>query len=284
VLYTEHIQKALDFMEAHLTQECTLECCARAAGYSPYHFSRIFKDMTGLSPIDYVRKRRLTQAAGDIAESTLPIIDIAIEWGFESTETFIRAFEAEHGITPGKYRGSGMSLHLTKPFSTPTGVFPAMPEPEIVTLPERTHCGYPFWVEPGAKHGTIPRFWNYYHAHGLAQSLPINAGDGWYDDVGCSILAPTGGQTYIIGIWTDKAGPEGTVLTLVPAGLYAVFSTPPADAYTFVETIHKTWDAIYGLWLPASGYCRAPGLQVECYCENSHTFTEKIHIPIMIKE
>ena len=84
MLYTEHIQKALEYVEANLPEECTLECCARAAGYSAYHFSRIFKGATGLSPIDYVRKRRLSRAAKDVAEGALPVIDIAVKWGFDA--------------------------------------------------------------------------------------------------------------------------------------------------------------------------------------------------------
>lgn len=284
MLYTEHIQKALDFIEAHLTDECPLELCARAAGYSAYHFSRIFKDMTGVPPIDYVRKRRLSSAARDIAESTLPIIDIAVRWGFESAETFIRAFEAEHGITPGHYRGTGMSLHLTWPFRVPTAELFTLAEPEIADFRERTLCGYPYVVEPGAKHGAIPRFFNRYHGQRLAFTLPGTPADGWFDDVGCSVYGADGTQTYITGVWTDKPGPAGTATVTIPAGLYAVFVTPPADAYTFVETIHKSWAAAYGHWLPNSAYARAPGPEYECYCEKSHTFSEKIYFPIRKKE
>lgn len=284
MLYTEHMRKALGFIEEHLGEECSLELCARAAGYSVYHFSRIFKDMTGLSPIDYTRKRRLSAAAKDVAESALPLIDVAVKWGFESAETFIRAFEAEHGITPGRYRGTGMSLHLTGPFRVPSGEPFALPEPEIAYIPERVLCGYPLYMTPGMKHGAIPGFFNRYHERRLAYTLPGVPDSGWFDDVGCNIYKGFDRWAYVVGAWADTPGPEGTVQVVIPAGLHAVFTTPPADAYTFVETIHKTWDAIYRCWLPNSRYARAPEPDYETYCEISHTFSEKIHIPIKEKE
>ena len=284
MLYTEHIQKALDYIEEHLAEDCTLECCARAAGYSAYHFSRIFKGTTGLAPIDYVRKRRLSMAARDVVDGVLPIIDISVKWGFESAETFIRAFETEHGITPGRYRGTGMSLHLTGPFRMPQGGPFTLPEPEIVELPVRTLCGYPLWIEPGMRHGAIPSFFNRYHERRLAYTLPDVPASGWFDDVGCSIYNERGRLAYVVGVWADRPGPEGTVLVTIPAGLHAIFATPPADAFTFVETIHTTWDTIYRQWLPGSPYARAPGPDYETYCEISHTFSEKIHIPIIRKE
>jgi AraC family transcriptional regulator len=281
MIYTEHMEKAFLYIEEHLDGECSLEGSAHAAGYSMYHFSRIFKSMTSISPISYVRKRRLTLAAKDVAETVMPLIDISIKWGFESSETFIRAFEAEHGITPGRYRGTGMSLHLTNPFRVPDGKPFRLPEPEIVMLPDRTLCGYPFYMKPGMKHGSIPAFFNSYHERQLAYTLPGVSADGWFDDVGCSIYSERGRVAYITGVWSERKGPEGTVTLTIPAGLHAVFSTPPADAFSFVETIHNTWDAVYQQWLPMSPYQRAPGPDYETYCEISHTFTEKIHIPIM---
>jgi AraC family transcriptional regulator len=284
LLYTEHMKKALDFIEDHLDETCSLECCARAAGYSMYHFGRIFKGMTGLSPIDYVRKRRLSLAARDLAETAAPIVDIAMKWGFESAETFIRAFESEHGISPGRYRGTGMSLHLTGSFMVPGNLPFRLPEPEIALLSERTLCGYPLYTEPGMKHGSIPAFFNQFHERRLAHTLPGATADGWFDDVGCNIYDEQGRTAYVIGLWSDRPGPEGTVTVVIPAGLHVLFTTPPADAFCFVETIHRTWDVIYREWLPASLYERSSGPDYETYCEVSHTFSEKIYIPVKRKE
>ena len=86
---------------------------------------------------------------------------------------------------------------------------------------------------------------------------------------------------YTIGVITNDDGPHGTVKIDFPSASYAVFKTPPADAFTFVETIHSTWDYIYSKWLPLSPYIQVSGFAFECYCEESRTFSEKIYIPII---
>ena len=284
MIYTQHIQKALGYIERNMAEACTLEDCAAAAGYSAYHFIRIFKDVTGFSPMDYVRKRRLSAAARDVAESKDSILDIAVKWGFESSETFIRAFEAEHGLTPGRYRSTGICLHLTSPFRILTGTPFALPEPMILELPERVLCGFPLYLECGMRHGTIPSFFNQYHQKRLAYLLPGVPADGRFDDVGCSIYEGKRRLAYIVGVWTDRLGPPGTVSVRIAGGLHAVFDTPHVDAYTFVESVHNTWDAIYGQWLPASGFERAPGPDYETYCEVSRKYSERIYIPVARKE
>lgn len=284
MLYQEHIQRALDAIEAGLRDEYTLESCACAAGYSVYHFARIFKSLTGLAPMEYVRKRRLSCAAQDIAASGMPLIDIAVKWGFESLENFLRAFSAEHGITPGKYRSSCISLHLTEPFLLPQQKTVEVSPPRIERFPGAMLCGYPLSLLPDARHGTIPRHWNRFHTQKLARTLPGCPKDDWYDDVGCLTWTPNQQPCYICGIWSDMQGPEGSVQCRIPAGLYAVFHSPTADAFTFVETIHRTWDYAIQVWLPVSPYYQEKGPMFETYCEISRTFTERIYIPIKEKE
>lgn len=284
MLYQEHMVKALAYIEAGLEGECTLEGCARAAGYSVYHFGRIFKSLTGLAPMEYTRKRRLSGAAQDIATTSAPLMDIAVKWGFESLENFLRAFSAEHGITPGKYRDSGISLHLTEPFFLSQQKEVKFSPPRIEHFPGAVLSGYPLLLTPDARHGTIPQHWNRFHTQQLARTLPGCPKDGRYDDVGCLTRMPGGQLCYICGIWSDAQGPESSVLYPVPGGLYAVFSSPPADAFTFVETIHRTWEYAANVWLPSSPYYQVQRPTYEIYCEMSRTFTERIYIPIKEKE
>lgn len=282
--YQQHIQRSLDHIEAHLQRELTLEQCAAAACYSVYHFCRIFRSVTGLAPMDYVRKRRLTCAAVDIAAVAAPLVDIAMRWGFESTETFLRAFVAEHGITPGRYRGSGISLHLTEPISlSPTA--PAIDEPKLFHFPGAIVCGYGLAVPADARHGLVPQFWNQYHTAELAHTLPGCPADDWFDDVGCSLPRTADGSwRYVCGIWSDQPGPSGSEQLRIPPGLYAVFTSPKADALTFVETIHRTWDYGVGVWLPQNGYRMDDRPSFETYCEKSRTFQEIIYLAIRKKE
>jgi AraC family transcriptional regulator len=93
------------YVAAHLQEPITASDVARAAGYSPYHAARIFKEETGLSPFEYIRKERLTASAHALRTSGQRVLDIALDYVFSSHEGFTRAFANGFGITPKKYAG-----------------------------------------------------------------------------------------------------------------------------------------------------------------------------------
>lgn len=102
--YYNKLQKILDYIEVHLKEELTIETLASLCYYSPHHFNRIFQSIIGLPVLDYIKKRRLAVAAGQIIDTNHNIIDIAIEYRFNSHETFSRAFKRTFDITPNAYR------------------------------------------------------------------------------------------------------------------------------------------------------------------------------------
>lgn len=110
--YKEHIENALEYIETNLKTDMKLADLSRVAGYSEYHFLRVFKEVTGLTPVDYIRKRRLSEIAREMDISERPISDIAFEYGFNSKENFTRAFKAEHHVLPTEYKAAGNSLKL----------------------------------------------------------------------------------------------------------------------------------------------------------------------------
>ncbi|MFD1927603.1 helix-turn-helix domain-containing protein [Sporosarcina siberiensis] len=105
--YQDHekaIQKSLNFIERHLTDKLQLHLLAEQAGYSRFHFQRIFRKIIGKSIAEYIRERRLTQSARILITSDQRIIDIAMTYRFNSQESFTRAFKKVYDITPGHYR------------------------------------------------------------------------------------------------------------------------------------------------------------------------------------
>lgn len=102
--YFERIRCAIDFTEANLGEEITLADLAGRAYFSVYHFHRVFQGVAGETVMEYVRKRRLTEAARDLIRTRRKIIDIALGYGFGSPETFTRTFRKAYGLTPGVYR------------------------------------------------------------------------------------------------------------------------------------------------------------------------------------
>lgn len=102
--YRKQIEKAIEYIEENLQGDISLEDCARVSGYSTYHFLRVFRDAVGLTPADYVRKRRISEISKEIMRGSQHIAPIAFQYGFNSKENFVRAFKAEHHILPTEYK------------------------------------------------------------------------------------------------------------------------------------------------------------------------------------
>lgn len=98
------LQRVLDYIEASLNVDIRLEELAAQACLSPYHFSRLFREATGLSPHRYVIDRRVQAARQELARSNLSLVEIALEFGFGSQANFTRVFRKATSLTPGQYR------------------------------------------------------------------------------------------------------------------------------------------------------------------------------------
>ena len=102
--YVKQLEKAILFIEDNLKENIKVEDVASQAGYSYYHFHRIFEALVGETVGNYLRSRRLTRAANDLLYSENNILDIALGYQFESQEAFNRAFKKVFKVTPGTYR------------------------------------------------------------------------------------------------------------------------------------------------------------------------------------
>jgi AraC-like DNA-binding protein len=110
------VQRMQDHMLAHLHVPVTLQDLARAAGYSPYHASRMFGEITGTAPFDYLRSLRLTQAARRLRDEPVRVVDVAFDFDFGSHEGFTRAFAREFGLTPRDYAARKPPLRWFLPY------------------------------------------------------------------------------------------------------------------------------------------------------------------------
>ena len=107
--YNEYLQNSLDYIEEHIGQEITIEECANAAGFSKYHFYRLFGLYVGVPVMDYVRRRKLAYAMHEICLGRR-ILDVAMDYGYSSERSFSRAFLQEFGKSPSKFRGTQYSI------------------------------------------------------------------------------------------------------------------------------------------------------------------------------
>ena len=104
------IQNAINYMEEHLTEELDYEKIAKESFSSPFHFQRVFSILCGYTLGEYIRNRRLTLAGIELASTRNKVIDVAYKYGYETPESFTKAFQKFHGITPSQARGSGATL------------------------------------------------------------------------------------------------------------------------------------------------------------------------------
>lgn len=272
IKYQECIQRVIDHIEDNLQNDLSNAVLADVAGYSEYHFLRIFRKVVHLTPADYIRKRRITEIVRSIEMKERPISDIAFEYGFNSKENFVRAFKAEHHILPTEYKACKNSLKLYGRLVLESTDFQV--EGKLAIIEPFQLVVYP------SDESFVPNFWNKYNVNQWSRKL---SGGAAVEDYGVSYWNPeTHKLDYYIGVRKEAAkGDLTNAVTLkIEGGLYAVFQTPPASHYDFVNTIHKTWDYIAKVWLPENGYMRTGGYELESYVEESREFSETIYIPI----
>ena len=155
------IGAAVEYIESHLESRLDLDQVAAAAHYSKYHLHRIFSEVVGISVHEYVRRRRLTEAAGKLTGACAPILDIALDCGYESQRAFTTAFREMYKLSPAEYRRRGNFYPLQMPFllrceisgnvCSPDKIRPAKQEdiPAWMDLVWQTVGGYPYLTEQG---------------------------------------------------------------------------------------------------------------------------------------
>jgi len=107
-LEANRLRRVLEFLEVHLCEDISLQDLASQACLSPYHFSRLFHEATGLPPHRYVVKRRIEAAKAQLASSRSSLAEVALDSGFGSQANFSRTFRKVTGLTPGQFR----ALHM----------------------------------------------------------------------------------------------------------------------------------------------------------------------------
>ena len=104
------MQNAIDYIEEHITEKVDYEEIARCSCLSSYNFQRAFGILCGYTLGEYIRNRRLSMAGQDLAQTGMKVIDVALKYGYESPDSFAKAFQKFHGVTPSAAREAGAVL------------------------------------------------------------------------------------------------------------------------------------------------------------------------------
>ncbi len=113
----QNMNRAMRYIEEHLTDEIDFKELAKIAFCSEYHFKRMFSFLAGVTLSEYIRRRRLTLAAFDLKDKNARVIDVAFKYGYSSPDSFTRAFQQLHGITPSEARSNGHALKAYPPMT-----------------------------------------------------------------------------------------------------------------------------------------------------------------------
>ena len=111
------VQRMQDYIEKNKTEEISLSDLARASLFSPWYSYRLFRSLIGLTPTEYIRKYRLTQAADQLRSGQVRVIDAALDAGFSNVDTFTRAFFREFGLNPSDYMKNPVLRSLRRKIS-----------------------------------------------------------------------------------------------------------------------------------------------------------------------
>lgn len=111
------IKEAVDYIEHHLESTLTLDDLSQQTGYSKYHFSRMFVNITGFPVHSYIKRRRLTEAARQLVFTASPVMDIALSAGYETQQSFTTAFRSLFHTSPKAYRKKQTFHPVQLPFT-----------------------------------------------------------------------------------------------------------------------------------------------------------------------
>lgn len=269
------LQKAIDYIEDHLTETIDYDVAAAQSFSSSYHFQRVFSILCGFTLGEYIRSRRLSLAGMELATSDAKVIDVALKYGYESPDSFAKAFQKFHGILPSQARSSGSNLRsfsrLVLKFSLEGG---NVMNYRIEKKPELIFTGYKrrFTGTPGNRREQECDFYvstrvNQYVLKALSYdcdtqyNIVSGIDDEGYDFYIASLLDEwtTNNMGKTLGAEEAKRFEK----IVVPEGLYLICETEKTQYPTLLfEDLRRK---AVSEWLPSSGYELAEAPEISVY-------------------
>lgn len=259
--WLEEISDAISYIEEHITEDITIEDIAKKAYLSPFYFQRGFTILCGFTVGEYIRRRRLALAGSEVVSTDERIIDIALKYGYDSPDSFTKAFTRFHGATPAAVRRDGAMVKSFAPlkikFSLEGGY---IMDYRIVEKDAFTVMGASRAFKNETAAAEIPQFWTEHY----------KAGNGKYVCGMYGICIDEGTSSdefeYLIADNYDpcKEIPGGFVTRTIPKHTWAVF---PCRG-PMPKAIQESNRRIYSEWLPnCRDYEIAAGFNIEMYTD-----------------
>lgn len=283
------IQNAINYIEEHLTEEIDFDKAADEAACSSFYFQRIFGILCDIPLSEYIRNSRLSLAGNELNASDAKVVDIALKYGYESPESFSRAFSKFHGITPSEAKKNGSKLKSFSRLSVKITLSGGsvmdykIIEKDSFEIIEKVET-QPIENEINAK--SIPDFWTRSHNDGTVKSLLENTIDKTFIFGVCYANNSDNAKSfeYSIGAVCDGKTivPKGFRKNTIPARTWAIFECKGA----MPNAMQDMWHKITSEFFPTSGYQPTYEMDIEAYAEgdmNDENYHSEIWIPVVKK-
>lgn len=275
--WVNNLNEAIQYIEYNLTEKLDAEAIANHVYSSSFHFQRVFSLLTGMTLGEYIRNRRLSLAGSELMKNDSKVIDVAFKYGYETSESFSKAFLRFHGVTPSSAKKEGVVLKSFAPLvikiTLEGGSF-------MDYRIEKKECFEVLAKTAKFKQETstveIPKFWQKHFEAGDGEIV-----GGWFGI--CHSFEDDGFSYSIADPYKPGAAfPEKFHTMVIPELTWAIFTCigPMPDA------IQSMWKKIYSEWLPNSEYELVPGYDFEYYSgpnTQDADYLSEIWIPVKKK-
>lgn len=266
--WLEKMNSAIDYIEENLAGEIDFKEAAKRACCSTFHFQRVFLAVNGVTPVEYARRRRLTQAARELTSTNAKVIDVALKYGYDSPDSFTRAFRNVHGVTPLAAREPGVTLTAFPRISFHILLkggddmdYRIIEKPGI-TIAAKTRQ---FTTSNGQNFVEIPKWWHEFLTSSECQALTSLAGNKPGAVTRGAMLGICYGEaddvefSYAIGVELPQGASSGAFEKIeIPAATWVVFDCT-------LDNLQEVTKRIFSEWFPSTGYEHDSTPELEVY-------------------
>ncbi|PHV71382.1 AraC family transcriptional regulator [Sporanaerobium hydrogeniformans] len=253
--WTECISDAITFIEDNIAEEITVEDIAKEVHLSPFYFQKGFAMLCDFTVSDYIRNRRLALAGSEIAATEAKIIDVAVKYGYDSPDSFTKAFTRFHGCTPTAVRKDGASIKSFAPISvkfTLEGGYSM--DYKIIEKEAFTVVGLQRTFKYDEAMTEVPKLWSEFHQMAQGKAICPMYGINADEFMEGNEFEYTIADNYD----ASKEIPDDFTIKVIPKFTWAVFTCKGK----MPDVMQKVNKQIYSEWLPnckeyeiAAGYC-----------------------------
>ncbi|MBS4537490.1 AraC family transcriptional regulator [Clostridium sp. D2Q-11] len=253
------VQRMQEFIEDNITKPISLKMLAQAAGYSPWHSARIFKELVGKTPFEYIRCFRLSQAVIKLRDEDKKIIDVAFDFVFNSHEGFTRAFSKQFGMAPSYYSKNTPPVKLFIPYPIRDYYLTLQKGENSMNRESNTDTVFVQVVDRPKRKLILKRGIKAKHYFGYCEEIGCDEvwgiltsiKEAMYEPIGMWLpdnLIEPGTSTYAQGVEVpeDYTGevPEGFDLIDLPSCKMMVFQGEPFEDEKFEDAIYQLWEVM----------------------------------------